>query len=505
MTDVIVPDIEVVDVIVDAPWIVDVIDNIGMPGPPGPQGPPGADGTAGSVGPPGPAGPAGPTGPASTVPGPQGPQGATGPQGVKGDTGATGDTGPQGPQGVKGDTGATGPAGSTGPQGNPGVGVPVGGTTGQVLSKINATDYNTQWSNAAGGGTVTSVAAGTGLTASPSPIVGAGTISLTSPVTVGNGGTGLNSLTLNNILVGNGTSAVLLRTLSNLIDSQLAGGGATGQVLYRSSTGFWQALNAGTSGQFLQTAGAAANPTWAQVNLTANVTGVLPIANGGTNAATAAAALTNLGAVAKAGDTMSGALTVNANIATTQFVFGQLLTSPTGAGTETVAVGFSTNNPKIVCWGISSGGAGQISIYTTAGENKLDASGNLTILGGTATKPGGGPWAAPSDPALKSDIASYNTGLAEVLQLAPIQYSYNGKAGLPTDGVFYGLDAEATRPVMPELVGEGVWAPTDPDTQEAAAEPISYSTIDSGPLIFALVNAVQELAAQLAELKAKVA
>jgi hypothetical protein len=39
-------------------------------------------------------------------------------------------------------TGSTGPTGATGPAGP---GVPVGGTAGQVLSKINSTDYNTQW------------------------------------------------------------------------------------------------------------------------------------------------------------------------------------------------------------------------------------------------------------------------------------------------------------------------------------------------------------------------
>lgn len=33
--------------------------------------------------------------------------------------------------------------------GAPGVGVPVGGTTGQALTKINATDYNTQWTTVA--------------------------------------------------------------------------------------------------------------------------------------------------------------------------------------------------------------------------------------------------------------------------------------------------------------------------------------------------------------------
>lgn len=51
--------------------------------------------------------------------------------------------GATGPKGDKGDTGAAGTAGQ---------GVPVGGTTGQVLSKINGTDYNTQWTTPSGGG-----------------------------------------------------------------------------------------------------------------------------------------------------------------------------------------------------------------------------------------------------------------------------------------------------------------------------------------------------------------
>ena len=38
-----------------------------------------------------------------------------------------------------------------GTSGAPGVGVPVGGTTGQVLAKVNNTDYNTQWVNQTGG------------------------------------------------------------------------------------------------------------------------------------------------------------------------------------------------------------------------------------------------------------------------------------------------------------------------------------------------------------------
>ena len=45
--------------------------------------------------------------------------------------------------------GATGPPGPAGPAG---VGVPAGGTAGQVLEKTTATDYDTGWATPSGGG-----------------------------------------------------------------------------------------------------------------------------------------------------------------------------------------------------------------------------------------------------------------------------------------------------------------------------------------------------------------
>lgn len=84
--------------------------------------------------------------------GPQGPAGATG---ATGPAGATGATGPQGPEGPKGDTGATGATGPAGPKGDPGPaghGVPAGGIAGQVLTKVDETDYNAEWKDPTGGG-----------------------------------------------------------------------------------------------------------------------------------------------------------------------------------------------------------------------------------------------------------------------------------------------------------------------------------------------------------------
>lgn len=96
-------------------------------------------------------------------------------------------------------------------------------------------------------GTVTSVSAGTGLTATPNPIVGAGTISLTVPVVIANGGTNsTTALSGSSIMVSNGTSII-----------QGAAGTST-QVLHGNASG---------------------TPTYSQVSLTADVTGNLPVTN----------------------------------------------------------------------------------------------------------------------------------------------------------------------------------------------------------------------------------
>lgn len=174
----------------------------GEPGPQGPKGDMGAAGPQGATGPQGPAGERGEVGPqgekgdtgAQGLQGPKGDRGEQGIQGPQGPKGDTGDTGPQGPQGIqgpkgepgakgetgpkgeqgdpgpkgdaftysdftqeqiaglkgpKGDTGETGPRGPQGEQGPAGVGVPSGGTAGQVLGK---TADGTAWTDPPSGG-----------------------------------------------------------------------------------------------------------------------------------------------------------------------------------------------------------------------------------------------------------------------------------------------------------------------------------------------------------------
>jgi hypothetical protein len=83
-------------------------------------------------------------------------------------------------------------------------------------------------SSTAAGGTVTSVAVSggtTGLTVSGSPITTSGTITLNGTLAVANGGTGATSLTANNVILGNGTSAV-----------QVVAPGTNGNVLTSNGT-----------------------------------------------------------------------------------------------------------------------------------------------------------------------------------------------------------------------------------------------------------------------------
>ena len=73
-------------------------------------------------------------------------------RGADGADGADGAAGAEGPTGPEGLTGPAGADGSDGADGAAGQGVPTGGSTGQVLSKIDGTDYNTQWVDQAAGG-----------------------------------------------------------------------------------------------------------------------------------------------------------------------------------------------------------------------------------------------------------------------------------------------------------------------------------------------------------------
>jgi hypothetical protein len=89
-------------------------------------------------------------------------------------------------------------------------------STGSAITVDTTSETWTDATAAGGGSGVTSLTAGTGLTASPSTITATGSYSLTTPVTATNGGTG-EAGTITGVLMGNGTSAHTAATAAQII------------------------------------------------------------------------------------------------------------------------------------------------------------------------------------------------------------------------------------------------------------------------------------------------
>jgi hypothetical protein len=191
---------------------------------------------------------------------------------------------------------------------------PAGGTTGQLLAKFSDADYDYVWKAVAG--TVTSVAlASSDLTISGSPITTSGTITADLATQAGVTPGSYNNFTVNakGIVTAASSAAYLTGNQSITLSGDVSGTGATAitatlasvgtagtytkvttDAKGRVTSGAAAALassdfaNQGTTHTLLH-GNAAGNPSWGAVDLTADVSGTLPVANGGTGAATASA------------------------------------------------------------------------------------------------------------------------------------------------------------------------------------------------------------------------
>jgi hypothetical protein len=123
---------------------------------------------------------------------------------------------------------------------------------------------------------------------------------------------------------------------------------------------------------------------------------------------------------------------------------------------------------------------------------QTDFAGNFIYSGaGNALKAGGGPWGALSDERIKDVSGEYDLGLAAVTALRPVRYRYKAEP----EKELVGLVAQEVEEVMPGMVtqGEGV----------IDGQPVTdMRTLDTTELLFALVNCVKELKAEIEALKA---
>jgi hypothetical protein len=124
------------------------------------------------------------------------------------------------------------------------------------------------------------------------------------------------------------------------------------------------------------------------------------------------------------------------------------------------------------------------------------ASGLGGIYASSAVKPGGGSWSAFSDSRIKENVTPYVKGLNELLQVNTVNYDYNGKGGIPRSSGYIGVIAQEIKDIFPETVTTYEALLNEYDEEET-----SLYRFDPSSLIYALINAVKELKAEIELLK----
>jgi hypothetical protein len=155
-------------------------------------------------------------------------------------------------------------------------------------------------------------------------------------------------------------------------------------------------------------------------------------------------------------------------------------------------------------------------VYLGGGMHMTRATGVTVFTSDSVYKPNGGPFLAGSDLRIKDVLGEYTSGLEQIMSLRPVRYRYRGNDtmhdpaedeeemrsyGAPfktsahhtaaVDGAEYvGLVAQEVETKMPECVKQAIG-------YIDGAKVDDLRSLDSGPIIYALINAVQELEARL--------
>jgi hypothetical protein len=380
--------------------------------------------------------------------------------GLEAPPGPQGEPGPQGPQGPQGIQGVPGPSGSgsgdvTGPAGAITNRIAVfSGTTGKVL---------------ADGGKL--VADFQPIDAELTALAGLASAADRVPYFTGAGAAALTPLT------------TFGRSLIDDADAPTARG-TLGLTAVATTTPAALTKTDDTN-VTLTLGGTPASALLQATSITVGWSGTLPVARGGTGTSTGISTATQAALDGKVSDT-GGTIT------------GELILA--GAETQQLRLLLGGQDWRLT---MASGG----SLYVMDATNGVypfaieKATGDVTVIG-NAYKPGGGPWTAPSDERIKDVVGDYTHGLAEVLQLDPVRYTFKGNYSKQATGPsphqrlaetkkeFVGLIAQQAEVPMPEMVMK--------ETGYIDGEPVDdLRALDTTALIFALVNACKELNARI--------
>jgi hypothetical protein len=171
-------------------------------------------------------------------------------------------------------------------------------------------------------------------------------------------------------------------------------------------------------------------------------------------------------------------------------LLGQVTTVGAGALNNASAIGYrawvTTSNALVLG---SINGQNGSTASTNVGIGTAAPAYRLHLNASSAAKVGGGSWVVASDQRLKKDIHDFTDGLNVLLQMKPVTFRYNGKAGIDTDKQFVGVLAQQMQQVAPYTVGQFTY-------QDSTGKQEQYLDYDPNAITYVLVNAAKELKAE---------
>ncbi|RFS19331.1 tail fiber domain-containing protein [Chitinophaga silvatica] len=110
----------------------------------------------------------------------------------------------------------------------------------------------------------------------------------------------------------------------------------------------------------------------------------------------------------------------------------------------------------------------------------------LHVVGHGIKSSGGGSWLFTSDARAKRDISDFIDGLEKIKALKTVNYTYNGKGGTRDGEEQIGVIGQEVEKIMPYMIKRL-------GNEENEIYPQDMIVMDTSPLLFVMVNAIQEL------------
>lgn len=324
-------------------------------------------------------------------------------------------------------------------------------------------------------------------------------LSIGTALAVADGGTGLSTLTANNVILGNGTSA-----------PTFVAPGVTGRVLTSNGTTWTSAapaapgvgtvtsVAASTTASVLSISG---SPITSAGTLAIAYSGAaLPLANGGTAGTSASAARTSLAVPGlAASNTFTGDNSITAGAGIGRLSIGTANPSSTGANSWSFYSKGYLANPAGVFFNDTSSGTcvtnvttqtnGQLTaFYYGTSITSYSAVGAITTNGTTTA------YNTTSDYRLKQNVSSLTGALDKLMRLRPVRHEWVSNPAL---GLVDGFIAHEVAEVVPAAVT----GDKDAVDEKGAIKP---QMMDASKLIPILTAALQEQQSLISALTARI-